>query len=213
MKRTLAIAMLLLAGCSTSPRRYSAPNHTALVEATQRLSSSVAQAHVAASRARASLAQVDLAAKREKARIEVLPPKLTELLRIAPLELRPEIEAIQADVIELQGAHAATESQIAETHRAQSVLAEELEKANAAKNEQQQQQTAFVAEADSLALKATEENAARIKAEKSLSWYRWHWWGSWIALGLGVLVSGIFAFLKMTGRLAVVAAGVAGKLP
>jgi hypothetical protein len=43
-------------------------------------------------------------------------------------------------------------------------------------------------------------------AVKKLSWYRWHWWGSWIVFGLGVVAVGFFAFLKFTGRLAAVAA-------
>lgn len=41
------------------------------------------------------------------------------------------------------------------------------------------------------------------KANTALNWYRWHWWGSWIALGLGVLACLVFAFLKFTGRLAI----------
>ena len=36
--------------------------------------------------------------------------------------------------------------------------------------------------------------------EKKLSWYRWHWWGSWIALGAGVIACGLLALLKFTGR-------------
>jgi len=43
-------------------------------------------------------------------------------------------------------------------------------------------------------------------ASKKLSWYRWHWWGSWIVFGLGIVAVGFLAFLKFTGRLAAVAA-------
>lgn len=43
------------------------------------------------------------------------------------------------------------------------------------------------------------------KASKALWWYRLHWWGAWVMLGLGILACGAFAFLKFTGRLAVVA--------
>ena len=51
------------------------------------------------------------------------------------------------------------------------------------------------------------------KAEKALSWYRWHWWGSWIVFGLGVIAVGFFAFLKVTGKLAVLGTTVASKVP
>lgn len=40
------------------------------------------------------------------------------------------------------------------------------------------------------------------KADTALNWYRLHWWGSWIMLGLGVLACLVVAFLKFTGRLA-----------
>lgn len=48
---------------------------------------------------------------------------------------------------------------------------------------------------------------------KKLSWYRWHWWGSWIVFGLGILAVGFLAFLKFTGRLAVFGTAVAAKIP
>jgi hypothetical protein len=51
------------------------------------------------------------------------------------------------------------------------------------------------------------------KAEKSLWWYRLHWWGAWIMLGLGVLACLVLAFLKFTGRLAILGTAVASKIP
>lgn len=48
---------------------------------------------------------------------------------------------------------------------------------------------------------------------KKLAWYRWHWWGSWIIFGLGILACGFFAFLKLTGRLAIFGTAVAAKIP
>jgi uncharacterized NAD(P)/FAD-binding protein YdhS len=47
-------------------------------------------------------------------------------------------------------------------------------------------------------------------ANKKLWWYRLHWWGAWVMLGLGVAACLVFAFLKATGRLAVVASKVPG---
>lgn len=61
--------------------------------------------------------------------------------------------------------------------------------------------------------KANEYSAKYSAAEKSLWWYRLHWWGAWIMLGLGVLACAIVAFLKFTGKLAVAGAAVAAKVP
>lgn len=51
------------------------------------------------------------------------------------------------------------------------------------------------------------------KAEKSLWWYRLHWWGAWVMLGLGVAACVFFAILKVTGKLATTGAVVAAKIP
>ncbi len=52
------------------------------------------------------------------------------------------------------------------------------------------------------------ETARANKLDKAVWWYRLHWWGAWVMLGLGVAACLLFAFLKFTGRLAVVAAKV-----
>jgi hypothetical protein len=44
------------------------------------------------------------------------------------------------------------------------------------------------------------------KLDKALWWYRLHWWGAWIMLGLGILACAVFAFLKFSGRIAITAA-------
>lgn len=36
------------------------------------------------------------------------------------------------------------------------------------------------------------------KAMKKLWWYRWHWWLSWIVLGVGAAISIIFGLVKYT---------------
>jgi hypothetical protein len=51
------------------------------------------------------------------------------------------------------------------------------------------------------------------KLDKAVWWYRLHWWGAWIMLGLGILMCLIFAFLKLTGRLAILGTAVASKIP
>ena len=42
--------------------------------------------------------------------------------------------------------------------------------------------------------------------KKKLWWYRLHWWGSWIVLGLGVVACVVVAILKFTGKLAIAGA-------
>lgn len=39
------------------------------------------------------------------------------------------------------------------------------------------------------------------KASKALWWYRLHWWGAWIALGLGILAWIVVIALKAAGKL------------
>jgi cytoskeletal protein RodZ len=51
------------------------------------------------------------------------------------------------------------------------------------------------------------------KAETALWWYRLHWWGAWVMLALGIAACLFFAFLKVTGRLAILGAAVAAKVP
>jgi signal transduction protein with GAF and PtsI domain len=77
-----------------------------------------------------------------------------------------------------------------------------LRDAESARATLQKAQEEYVQKALKLADDASTERAARVKAENALHWYRWHWWGSWIALGLGVLACVVFALLKATGKLA-----------
>lgn len=200
--RLFLAAGLLLEGCASRPHPYKPPDSSTLVESGRRIAGAVVAAHTTARLARGSLAEAARSSQREGDRLAALPPKLSELLRIAPVELRPVVAALQIDVSDLQRAHEMTVAQIAETQRAQSALASELEKANAAKNENAIAQMEFIAAADHFAALATGENAARVKAENSLLWYRLRWWGSWAALGAGMVGCGIFALLKFTGRLA-----------
>jgi len=50
-------------------------------------------------------------------------------------------------------------------------------------------------------------------ASKKLWWYRLRFWGAWIVFGLGVIACIVLAFLKVTGRLAILGSQVAAKIP
>jgi hypothetical protein len=65
---------------------------------------------------------------------------------------------------------------------------------------------------DVLAAHDKSETDRANKLDKALWWYRLHWWGAWIMLGLGIAACGLLAFLKFTGRLSLSAAKVAAKL-
>lgn len=48
---------------------------------------------------------------------------------------------------------------------------------------------------------------------KKLNWYRLHFFLGWIIFGTGVIACIVLVFLKLTGRLSLVAASVASKVP
>lgn len=121
-----------------------------------------------------------------KSHIEAAKVAATDLSRHCP-EAKAEIVALSAD---LDGA--LMELQTSEGARVQldTQLQEQTKKAN------------------KLAAHSDKSDAALAAASKKLWWYRLHWWGAWIALTLGVLACGAFAFLKFTGRMAVASAKV-----
>lgn len=51
------------------------------------------------------------------------------------------------------------------------------------------------------------------KAAKALWWYRVHFFLGWIILGTGIAACIFFAFLKLTGRLAILGTAIAAKVP
>lgn len=184
MKRTTfllsAFAFLLLCSCATRPKTYLPPDSTKLKASTTRVSTAVAAAHASANKARATVSSASAMAKHAK----------TEVAKIknVPAALVQEVSDLDVKLTEAQ-----TQQTELENH---------LREADVARAQVEKDKNDYFNAAQSLANDATNERNARIKAEKSLSWYRWHWWGSWIALGLGIVACGVFAFLKFTGRLA-----------
>jgi len=66
---------------------------------------------------------------------------------------------------------------------------------------------------DQLAKHDQAETDRANKLDKAVWWYRLHWWGAWIMLGLGIAMCVLFAILKATGKISFNAAQIASKIP
>lgn len=200
--RICIILLLFCAGCATKPKRYKAPDPTAVLAASSRLAKAVNDASVLAVRAETTVVSAKREAERVKAAADEARVQLDNLFRLTPPELKPMVDEVNAKVETMRAAQVTLLDKLAESTSVHAALSAQLREADDAKQQFAADGERYLAEANKLAGDAISERNARIKAEKSLSWYRWHWWGSWIALGAGILLSLIFAFLKFTGRLA-----------
>lgn len=188
----LAGLTLSLGACATAPRHYQPPDPTKMNASRQRLGTAVTKSRATATKAKSQVGE----AKKISASVN---EKLTALKKKVPKELVPVVEEIEV-------AQKQQDAKLTETIETQTVLEGQLTEADNAKLQHEKDDLEYQGKAGTLADTATAERNARIKAEKALSWYRWHWWGSWIALGAGILACGVFAFLKFTGRLAIAGA-------
>lgn len=201
--RLLTCALVfMLCGCATRPKHYTAPDASAVLASSSRLAAAVDHSRATAARAASAVAAAQTHVSRETALAAEARAQLTALFKLTPPELQPLVDAVNAKVEELSAAHAEVIERLDDAGREHATLRTQLDEAEAAKAQFSKDAQKYLGEADKLANDASRERAVRIKAEESLSWYRWHWWGSWIALGLGVLACGLLAFLKFTGRLA-----------
>lgn len=181
MKRLLLIPVLCLVSCATRPHTYAPPSSSKLKASTQRVFVAVNKAHVHANEAKTKVdeaAQIAKEVQKETAQLKDVPPSVLE--GFANLELK-----------------------LNETTQVQAQLESDLREADAAKAEVEKDKQAYFNSAQGLADSATQERESRIKAEKVASYYRWHFWLSWIVLGLGILACVFVAFLKFTGRLVI----------
>lgn len=174
-------AATLLTSCATRPHVYAPPNPSKLKASTTRVSVAVDRAHVHAREAKT---------------------KVDEASQIAK-EVGEETRALQNVPVTLLQRQNDLERKLDESSLAQAALEKDLVEATLAKAQVEKDKTDYFAAAQKLADSASEERVQRVSVEKKLSWYRWHWFGSWIVLGLGVLAIIVLAFLKFTGRLAI----------
>lgn len=173
----LAVPFLMI-GCATSPHTYAPPSNAKLQASTGRLSKAVDQSHQSARKAQATVSSASKKAKavrEETKKIKNLPTDFVQHLS----DLEAELERAQKQQTELE---------------------QHLQEADAAKAQVEQDKAAYYKEAQRLADDATKENSKAVKAEKSLSWYRWHFWASWIVLGAGVIACIVFAVARFAGK-------------
>jgi hypothetical protein len=199
----LALSFALFAGgCATRQHVYAPPDNAKVIEATRKVKEGIVKSKEKAHEVKKDL----IGATESRDRLIVVSHNLSEqldaIIAVAPKELIPALDKakdysvageLEQSVLSKfldsgQGKVDSLEIEIGSAERWQVTL--------------ETRQGEYHTEAQSLADTATNERTARIKAEKALSWYRWHWYIGWIVMGLGVIVCGIFAFLKFTGRLA-----------
>lgn len=208
----ILLALALCAGCATRSKKFDAPDSSKLIASSRRLNQAVADSEASAKEANDSLSKAQSSSDDEGKAIATIEPKLDNLFKVAPVDLRPEIASIQSDVSDLHTQHAMTVAHLQETQSHHAELAVHLQEADVAKADVQKFAPAYFDSVNKLAKQATELSATVASQANTISWYRWHWWGSWIALGAGIIACGFLAFLKFTGKLALVAGEVAAKV-
>lgn len=205
----LAVAITLaMSGCATQKKTYEAPDAAHMHESELKLRESVAEASASAKHshelvqdARASITKVSAFTASLKTRLELL-------RKHVHAELRPEVVAAQVELTQQETEEAFLTGRLADAEKMDAILQTQLKQAEADRDQLQKDQGAYVEDAGKLANAATGERDKRIADETKLHWYRMHWWLSWIVLVSGAIVCALVAFLKFTGRLAVVAAKV-----
>jgi SpoU rRNA methylase family enzyme len=182
---------------------YHAPDNAKLEASTARLSNAVVKATNAVTKASGTAerakSQVDAAQKAadvEAVTSATVLNQLDDLLKVLPPELKSKGDALKTAVVQDQSDIGEIVTHVNGAQKEQSQLTKDLlaaadaNKESAAADAQVQTDKAeYYAKTDKLAATAT-------KLSSKLAWYERHWWGSWIALGAGVIACIIFAALK-----------------
>ncbi len=204
----LIVICLLFAGCVTRQHTYQAPDATKMNAARQRLSTDVERASVSAKKAQGQVNNASVSTAKIIKLSGTISVKLVTIHDKVPAELKPAIEDIQADLAAEKDEQALLTDMLTQATATQRTLEGELLQAQTDKAQLSAESQAYADKAGQLAQNATDENTARIKAEKALSWYRWHSLFLKIAAGVAILAIIFVIFLWVTGRLA----GLAAKL-
>jgi hypothetical protein len=203
---------ILLSGCSTRKQTYSAPDAAEVREATRLVKEGVKQSRFDVAEARKQIEAAQAKADSITTLSLSLLGKVDELAKIAPVELQKPIGAIRLDVVELQGNDTALASILVDAWKKNGAAETHLAETDTREVELEQKQKDYYANAWKLADTATGLNARLVDVEKKLWWYRLHWWGSWIALGIGVLGCVILALVKWGAKWTAKATVAAGKI-
>jgi chromosome segregation ATPase len=209
---TLAAASILTA-CASKPVVYKAPDSAKMDAGTKRLHDAVTSAAASHKEIQAEVQQARQAVADEGQHIEVLGPKLDDLFRIAPPELRDKIDAARQEVAAIKTANAGLAARMGSIEAKQTVHGAQIEEAQAADKQSLADKENYKVAAAQLAVKASQESVARATAEnearelKSKNWIRR---ALEAVAGLAIV---IFGFLWFSGKLVLnTSAAAAGKV-
>lgn len=195
MKTLIATLQLCLflafEGCAT---KYSEPNPTKIVESTQKVKEGINKAHENSKKVTKAIATAQEAADAIALLSHTVIGKIEELLGLVPEQFRAPLLEIKTDVINLQTQQNLLAYSLSEAYKLQDLQETTLVNTKLREAKLEKDQWDYQKEAQDLARIATSQSA-------KLAWYQRHWWGSWIALGTGVILCLLFAVLKFLGKL------------
>jgi hypothetical protein len=157
-----------LCSCVTSHKIYQPPDATKLKKAVARLNTAIDKSHKTAASART---KVDEAVKKSdeiNVESQALDTRLDELKKQAPPELQPQIEQIQKLREAQQSRQDEQDKILADAQHLNDQLAKDNTEVTAAQDDVHKNGEQYLADAQQLANKATEEREARIAAESQL---------------------------------------------
>jgi len=112
-----------------------------------------------------------------------------------------ELNELKVEVASLQLQHNVTVKAIHDVSTEHGNVTLSLDRGEvAAQQINEQYGPAFVAAANAQTKELNQLDKDYAADSKALLWYRLHWWGSWIVLGLGVLGSVFFYILKIAAK-------------
>lgn len=197
MRLLLVIATgCILSSCATQHKAYLPPSDAKVTASTKKVTEGAAKAHAAAREAKDHVEAAQKHADAIAVKSMDVQGKLDVIIKIAPAELQPALADVKSVILDMQSHEEELHAELAAAHAKQDELELHQTTLDIDIVQLKTNQTTYRTDAVELANNATAEREALIKVETTLSWYRWHWWGSWIALGAGVLLCAAWAVIK-----------------
>ena len=229
----ILVASLAVSGCAHKAKHFDTPDPKQLQASQHEAAQHVAAARQHVAKAAESLIRAKAAHGRavtlheaEGAQIAAAEATLAKPeFRNAPPSLLPLIEELKTEVFTWKAAHEKTATALAEVtpnldtgekEHAEAILElkksdENLSQINTKYGPEYVAATNAMTDGRNTDQKEwAKDSSAKMKI---ITWYRLHFWLTWIVFGLGLVACGAWAFLKFTGRLAGSAAVVASRIP